>query len=105
MRRLLTIGIPVLVLGGLIAWRLVQNQRIHAMQTAAGNARKNAAVIVRVAPAVGRDIVHTFEGLGNVESPSVVKNAAKVTGRLLYFDLREGERVTRRQVAARIDPS
>src|SRR5207244_9816728 len=49
--------------------------------------------------------VHTYEGVGNVESPADVRIGSKVTGRLVYLQAREGDRVARGQVLARIDSS
>src|SRR5882724_2839327 len=105
MKRILIFAIPAVALGTLIVWRLSANRQDKAMQQQAANARKNSAPNVSVAPAVIRDIVHTFEAVGNVEAPFNVKIAAKVTGRLDYQPLREGDHVTQGQVVARIDPS
>src|SRR5579872_6424897 len=105
MRRLVYFLVPALALGVLIAWRYAQNKQQQAQQAQAAKARKNAPPIVRVVPAVERDIVHTFQGVANVGSPHDTRVGAKVTGRLDYLKDREGDRVTRGEVLARIDPS
>src|SRR5207248_2857583 len=97
--------IPLVLLGGLIIWRLRVNARDKASQIQAASARKKAAPAVRVAPAVVRDIVHAFEGIGDVEAPADVKVGPKVTGRLIYLELREGAHVKMGQVLARLDPA
>jgi membrane fusion protein (multidrug efflux system) len=101
----LTILIPAALLVGLIIWRFAVNRHDKASQVEAANARKRAPANVRVAPAVVRDIVHIFQGVGDVEAPSDVKIAPKVTGRLDFLEVREGAPVTKGQVLARIDPS
>ncbi|HLJ56651.1 MAG TPA: efflux RND transporter periplasmic adaptor subunit [Chthonomonadaceae bacterium] len=105
MRRLLYILIPVFVLAGVIAWRVVQNRQQEAAQQRAAKARKSAAPIVRVAIAAVRDIVHEYEGVGNVESRSDVQIAAKTTGRIDYVRVREGDAVKRGDILVRLDPS
>src|SRR5689334_988314 len=105
MRRIAYFLIPALVLGGLIIWRVTQNKREKAIQVQAASARKNAPANVRVTTAVKRDIVHAFQGVGNVEAPFEVRVAPKTTGRLDYLQVREGAQVKRGQVLARLDPS
>jgi RND family efflux transporter MFP subunit len=105
MKRLIYVLVPALLLGGLIAWRIKAKKSEQAAQAQAVQARKNAAPDVTVAPAVVRDIVHVFEGVGSVEAPYNVKIASQVTGLLTYLQLREGDHVTAGEVVARIDPS
>src|ERR1041385_2903891 len=105
MRRIFYFLIPALMLGGVITWRVVQNRRQEAAQAQATKARKTAPPNVRVATAVARDIVHEFQGVGNVESPADVRIATKVTGRLDYLQVREGDHVEKNQILARIDPA
>jgi RND family efflux transporter MFP subunit len=105
MKRLLYVLIPALVLGGLIAWRFQQNTAKKQEQDKAAQARKTAAPSVNVAVATVRDIVHTFEGVGSVEAPFNVKISPKVTGRIDFLQVREGDAVKAGDVLARIDPS
>jgi RND family efflux transporter MFP subunit len=105
MKRLIAFLIPLLLLGGLIGWRLQLKSQEQAAQAQAAQARKNAAPNVRVAVAIRRDIVHTFEGIGSVDAPLNVKIAPKVTGRITHLTLREGDPVKVGQVIARIDPA
>jgi HlyD family secretion protein len=105
MKRLLYVLIPALVLGGLIAWKLQQKTADKKAQATASAARKNAAPTVNVGVATTRDIVHTFEGIGSAEAPFNVKIACKVTGLLIYLQVREGDAVKAGDVVARIDPS
>jgi RND family efflux transporter MFP subunit len=105
MKRLLYFLIPAIALGTLITWRFVQNKHQQELQTQAANARKNAPPLVRVAPAVVRDILHEFVGVADVQSPFDVPIGAKVTGRLDYLQVRIGDPVKQGEVLARIDPS
>lgn len=105
MRRWLAILIPVVALGGLIAWRLNVKKAEAASQEQQRQARKTSAPTVSVSEAKVRDIVHTFEALGNVEAPFNVKISPKVTGRIDFLQAREGDRVTAGQVLVRIDPT
>jgi len=105
MRRILYFVIPVLILGGVIAWRVAQKKHEASAQAKTAKARKTAAPNVRVATAVMRDIVHEYQGVGDVESRSDVRIAAKVTGRVEYLQVREGNPVHRGDVLARLDPT
>jgi HlyD family secretion protein len=105
MRRWILFLLPVLLLGGLIGWRLNVKGQEKREQDNAAQARKTAAPNVSVVEASRRDIEHVFEGIGSVDSPFNVKIASKITGRLEFLELREGDKVTVGQVIARIDPS
>lgn len=104
-RRLVIVGVPVLVLLALIGWRLSMKARAASDQAKMMAARLSMAPLVTVAPARVKDVVQTFEGVGNVESKLNVKIAAKVSGRISYLEVREGDRVQTGQVLARIDPT
>lgn len=105
MRRWLTLLIPVLVIGSLVTWRLEQKKADTEAQTQQRAARMKGPAIASLAPAQIRDIVRTFEATGSVEAPLSVKIAPKVTGRIDYLEVREGDRVQRGQVLVRIDDS
>ncbi len=105
MKRLLYVLIPAVVLGGLIGWRFQKTTADKKQLDQAAQARKTSAPNVNVAAATLRDIVHTFEGVGSVEAPFNVKISPKVTGRLDFLKVREGDAVKAGEVLARIDPS
>ena len=105
MKRLLYLLIPAIVLGGSIAWRFQQKTAEKQQQDKAAQARKTAAPSVNVGAATVRDIVHTFDGVGSVEAPFNVKISPKVTGRIDFLQVREGDAVKVGDVIARIDPS
>ena len=95
----------ILLLGGLIGWRLISKNQDKADQDKAALARKSAPASVDVVEAVRRDITHKYEGIGTVEAPFNVKISSKVTGLIQSLSLREGDKVSAGQVVATIDPS
>jgi RND family efflux transporter MFP subunit len=105
MKRWIYIIIPFVVLGSLIGWRVVQKKEEAAGQAKMRAMRMSAPILASTATAGVRDIVHTFEDTGTVESPQNVKIAPKVSGRIEYLTVHEGDRVRRGQVLVRIDPS
>src|SRR4051812_46085032 len=105
MKRWILIFIAIAAVGGLIAWRLYSKNKDAQAQAQQRAARSKAPPPVTVAPVVARDIVHTYVGVGNVEAPFNVRLAPKITGRLDYLQVREGDAVRIGQVLARIDPS
>src|SRR5690348_4003672 len=105
MKRYLFVLIPAILLAGLIAWRfsVANAQKAQLAKTTA--ARKHAAASVAVATAQVKDLVYTYEAVGSVQSPFDVKIASYITGRITYLQVRPGDRVTKGEVLARIDPS
>lgn len=104
MKRAVLIIIPILVLASLIVWRLGEKHAESLDQAKMREMRMKAPILVATASATLRDIAHTFNATGTVESPQNVKIAAKVTGRIASLNVREGDRVKRGQVLVRIDP-
>lgn len=104
MKRWTYVLIPIVILGSLITWRLAQKRAETAAQTNMRAMRMKAPPLVTTATAGLRDIIHTFKATGTVESPQNVKIASKVTGRIEYLQVREGDRVKKGQVLVRIDP-
>src|SRR5438552_3446545 len=105
MKRLVYIIVPAGLLLLLVVWRFVQNRELQAAQLEAAARRRKAPPVVRVAPAIVRDVVHAFQGIANVEAPYDVRVAPKSTGRLDYLVVREGAAVKRGEVLARLDPT
>lgn len=105
MKRWIYIVLPFLVLGSLIGWRIVQKRQQDAGMAKMREMRMKAPILAATATATVRDIVRTFEDTGTVESPQNVKIAPKVSGRIEYLTVHEGDRVRKGQVLVRIDPS
>jgi RND family efflux transporter MFP subunit len=103
--KFLYVLVPAILLFGLIAWRVGLKKKETTDRNKVAAARKNASPNVTVVPAAQRDIVQTYDAVGNVESPLNVRLAPKITGRIDYLQVREGDRVTQGQILVRVDPS
>jgi len=95
----------VVVLAGLIGYRLMQKQGELRAETSMRAARMKAPPVVGVSMPRRQDIAQTFESVGSVEAPLSVKIASKITGRIEYLAVQEGDRVSQGQVLVRIDPT
>lgn len=105
MRRKASIIIPVVIFFGLIGWRIAGKMAERSGQVDQRAAQTKMAPNVAVSPVQVRDIVQTFDATGNVEAPLNVKIAPKITGRIEYLQVREGDTVRKGQVLVRIDTS
>jgi multidrug efflux system membrane fusion protein len=71
----------------------------------APNARpRSSALMVRTAPASVQDVVYAIKALGSLEAQELVQITAEVEGAVSEVRFREGDRVGRETVIARIDP-
>src|SRR3712207_4262720 len=105
MKRWLYVVIPVLLLAGLIGWRMSQKRAEAAREQKAAQAMRSAPALVETAAVRRQDIIKTFQAVGNVEAPLAVDVTPKVMGRILSLTVREGDRVMAGQVLVRIDPA
>lgn len=103
MKRFFSVLIPVLILGSLISWRLIQKGASSTEQ--GGQKGRKGPAVVSLAKVEVRDLAHVFEAAGTVEAPLSVKIAPKITGRIVSLDVREGDRVSKGQALVRIDDS
>ncbi len=101
-RRVLILAL-IAGLGLLIVWRITQKSAEVAGQKAQRAARMKGPALVTLAAAQVRDISQTFEATGSVEAPLSVKIAPKITGRIDYLVVHEGDRIRKGQVLVRID--
>ncbi len=60
---------------------------------------------VTLASVTVQDIVSHFEYVGSVEAPLSVQIAPKVTGRIDFLQVKEGDHVSKGQMLVRLDPS
>ena len=95
--------IPLAIIVALVAWRLVVQTRENRALVAQRQARASAPPRIAVVEAQARDIVNLYEATGTLETPQDVKLAPKVTGRIVYLNVHEGDRISRGQVLVRID--
>ncbi len=105
MKRWLSLLIPVVVLGSLVAWRIAGKRAEMAAQGEQRAMRMKMAPLVSLAPVVVKDVVQTLQATGTIEAPQNVKISPKVTGLIEYLPFHEGDRVKKGEVLVRIDPS
>jgi len=95
----------VAVLAILIVWRLIVNHNAAEAQTNQRGGKGSRTASVTVASAAVRDVIQSFDAVGNVEAPLSVKLAPKTAGQVLFVASHEGDHVTAGEVLVRIDPS
>jgi HlyD family secretion protein len=105
MKRAIAILVPLLIIGSLVVWRIIEKRSTEAAMVAQRQARTNAAAKVTVAVAEIRDIANTFEATGTLEAPLNVKISSKITGRIETLTVHEGDRISKGQVLVRVDAS
>ncbi len=99
-----SILVPVVALGGMVFWRMQTMDAKDAEQKKEAGARRGAASSVEVATAQSFPIIESIETVGTVTPEFTVNIAPRVTGRIIYLEVREGEPVQPGQLLARIDP-
>ncbi len=104
LKRALLIGVPALVLAGLVGARLVAVRAKAADLTKGASARRNAAPAVEVASAGPRTLQAVLTVVGDAQSPTAARLAPKVAGPITFLEAREGDEVRAGQVLVRIDP-
>jgi RND family efflux transporter MFP subunit len=104
MRRWIYIIIPLAVVI-LVVWRLLARESESRTQAEQRAAQLKAAPVVTAAIARPRVISQVLEAISTIESPHAVNVAAKITGKIIFLNVREGYRISRGQVLVRIDPT
>lgn len=104
-RWLIVVAIVFCLIAGLITWRLHQKITENAARMQQKSAKMKGPVQVSLAEVALRDIIRNFGSTGSVEAPLSVKIAPKITGRIEYLNVHEGNRVRKGQVLVRIDDS
>ncbi|MBS1718162.1 MAG: efflux RND transporter periplasmic adaptor subunit [Armatimonadetes bacterium] len=102
MRRWLYVGLPLLLLVGLVAWRLVGRQAEVANLKKGAGPRSAVVQVTKVVPGI---IENKIDGVGSLLSPNVVELSPKTSGRIDYLGVRVGDTVKAGQILVRIDPS
>ncbi len=105
MKKWLAVLIPVIIIAGLIVWRIDQKKSEAAEQMNQRVGRSQMPASVEMAELQVRDIVNKFEATGSVEPLHNVNISPRITGRVEYLNVREGDRVKSGQVLVRLDES
>src|SRR5687767_8513248 len=87
----LVVGIVLLVVGGIVAFRI--------------NQKRNAGTEVRLEQVGRRDLVSAVTASGKIEPKTSVDISADITGRIVEIAVREGDPVKRGQFLLQIDPA
>lgn len=90
---------------GLIGWRVRLKQNDALAQIQQKEKRQKNPPLVGVTEVTERDIIQDFEAVGSVEAPYNVQMSSKITGRIEYLQVHEGDVVTKGQVLVRLDIS
>jgi len=93
------------VLAALIIWRILQQNAQIAAQERQRALRATTPPTVEYAVAQTRDIVNTYQTTGTVQTTQDVRITPKVTGRIIFLQVHEGDVVATGQVLVRIDPT
>lgn len=105
MKRIFAFGTPVIIILALVMWRLTLNRANAADIAKQQSSRKGAAASVDLAVAGPQTITSTLQAVGNVQSPYKVDISPKVSGRIDFLEVREGDSVKKGQVLVRINPA
>jgi HlyD family secretion protein len=87
----LVVGLVLLVVGGVVAFRI--------------NKKRNSATEVRLEQVGRRDLVSAVTASGKIEAKTSVDISADITGRIIDIAVREGDLVKRGQFLLQIDPA
>lgn len=103
MRRSITIALTVLLCASLIAWRLIQKNAQSRALVQQRLARSQAPPQVSVVTSAIRDVLITYNTTGSLQAPLDIQLSPKVSGRIIFLQVHEGDRVSRGQVLVRLD--
>ncbi len=89
----------------LIVWRVVRLNAQSAAQARQRPASATAPVMVEYAIAQVRDIINSYTSTGTVQTTRDIIITPRVTGRIIFLQVHEGDIVQQGQVLVRIDPT
>lgn len=102
-KKAILIVVPIVILGGLIGWRL-KSKSGSEQQLRSGMASKKATS-VQAATAGPAVIAGSIMAAGNLDSPFKVQLTSRTAGKINMISVREGDSVTAGQVLVKIDPA
>lgn len=100
MKHRLAIALLLVLVGGLVAWRLAGKLG----DSGGARGRQKGAPVVSVVQVSRRDLEEGFQSVGTVDSPQRVVLSAKVSGRIEELVVQPGDRVRAGQLLVRLDP-
>ena len=93
----------IIIIGGLIGWRLNQKQRDTTEKSGQQKSRSGMAVSAEMQSPEYRDIISLYQATGSVEAIQNVKISPRITGRIDYLNVNEGDNVKHGQKLVVID--
>ncbi|MEI6520849.1 MAG: efflux RND transporter periplasmic adaptor subunit [bacterium] len=103
MKNLIWIIIFISLIGGLIGWRLTQKQLEKQTQSGQSKSRSRMPVSVELKSSEYRDIISSYQVTGSVEAIQNVKISPKITGRISYITVNDGDVIKQGQKLVVID--
>jgi RND family efflux transporter MFP subunit len=103
MMKWLAVLVTMGVLAGAVVWRLGAKKAEAKQQDQTRQARTKAAPVVTVAEAKVQDVLQRVDAVGSIEAPFNTRVSSEVAGQIVFLEAREGDRVTRGQILARLD--
>lgn len=97
--------VSVGVLGGIIFWRLGEKKAAARDLVATQAKRKGMSPAVETAVAGPTQLDETITGVGSIEASMVSAISSRVSLRINWIGVREGDRVRAGQVVVRLDPA
>lgn len=105
MKRAFIWGAPLVLLLGLIFWRLTTEKAAAQEVAKQSETRRNAPQAADMATAGPAMIERVLDATGNAESPFKVDISPRTSGRIDYLVVREGDAVRKGDVLAQLNPS
>lgn len=105
LKKTLWIGAPIVILAALVGWRFANKRATEGEQAQQMQARQGGAPPVELASAGPQVLVEGTQAVGTAEAVRRAALAPKVSGRIEFLEVREGDAVKAGQVLVRIDPS
>ena len=102
-RKLITLAVLLLIIG-LIVWRVMSNKAETASTSDKAAAAANRATPVLTAPVLQKTVPVYLTALGTVTAYNSVTLHSRVDGQLMQVNFREGETVRQGQLLLQIDP-
>jgi multidrug efflux system membrane fusion protein len=97
----LALAVVVVVVVGILGWRLLQRAQNGAKD---GSSAADAPIPVTVVPAVTQDVPVYLTALGTVQALNTVTVNAQVSGQLEALHFAEGQQIKQGDLIAQIDP-
>jgi len=100
----LIVLIVVVIILGLVGWRVVTKRKSSAVQAAVTKARFSSPPTVATSLVGPSTITDQIQAVGSVTSPNVIKISPTISGLISFLQVREGDKVKAGQVLVKLNP-